>query len=85
MSTVMLRSDGRPACCLPPNRRAARRPVTAGGSPAAPGDRRAARRRGGGGWLLFAVGAGLLGYLLFCHGCHGDEDNELFAVTVLKG
>jgi hypothetical protein len=19
------------------------------------------------------------GYLLFCHGCHGDEDNELFA------
>ncbi len=22
----------------------------------------------------------LAGYLLFCHGCHGDEDNELFAV-----
>jgi hypothetical protein len=21
----------------------------------------------------------LAGYLLFCHGCHGDEDNELFA------
>jgi hypothetical protein len=20
----------------------------------------------------------LAGYLLFCHGCHGDEDNELF-------
>jgi hypothetical protein len=20
----------------------------------------------------------LLGYLLFAHGCHGDEDNELF-------
>jgi hypothetical protein len=19
------------------------------------------------------------GYLLFCHGCHGDEDNELLA------
>ena len=24
-------------------------------------------------WSLFA------GYLLFAHGCHGDEDNELFA------
>jgi len=25
------------------------------------------------------VGLALLaGYLLFCHGCHGDEDNELF-------
>jgi hypothetical protein len=22
----------------------------------------------------------LAGYLLFAHGCHGDEDNELFAV-----
>jgi hypothetical protein len=21
------------------------------------------------------------GYLLFNHGCHGDEDNELFAVA----
>ena len=21
----------------------------------------------------------LAGYLLFCHGCHSDEDNELFA------
>jgi len=28
-------------------------------------------------WLW--VGLALLaGYLLFCHGCHGDEDNELF-------
>lgn len=28
------------------------------------------------GWLvLFALG----GYLLFAHGCHGDEDNELLA------
>jgi len=26
-----------------------------------------------GGFLLLA------GYALFCHGCHGDEDNELFA------
>ena len=34
--------------------------------------------RGGGGWLLGAAAAALLaGYLLFCHGCHGDEDNEL--------
>ncbi len=22
----------------------------------------------------------LVGYALFCHGCHGDEDNELFAL-----
>jgi hypothetical protein len=34
---------------------------------------------GWGRWLLLAAGAGLAGYLLFCHGCHGDEDNELFA------
>jgi len=28
---------------------------------------------------LIWVGLALLaGYLLFCHGCHGDEDNELF-------
>jgi hypothetical protein len=40
---------------------------------------------GWGRWLLLAAGAGLLGYLLFCHGCHGDEDNELFAVAALKG
>jgi len=26
-------------------------------------------------WLGLAL---LAGYLLFCHGCHGDEDNELF-------
>ena len=26
-------------------------------------------------WLAVAL---LAGYLLFCHGCHGDEDNELF-------
>src|SRR5947209_608816 len=30
-----------------------------------------------GGWLFGAVIL-LAGYLLFCHGCHGDEDNELF-------
>jgi hypothetical protein len=27
-------------------------------------------------WVALAL---LAGYLLFCHGCHGDEDNELFA------
>jgi hypothetical protein len=27
-------------------------------------------------WLLAALFAG---YLLFAHGCHGDEENELFA------
>lgn len=26
-------------------------------------------------WVALAL---LAGYLLFCHGCHGDEDNELF-------
>jgi hypothetical protein len=41
--------------------------------------------RGWGRWLLLAAGLGLAGYLLFCHGCHGDEDNELFAVAVLRG
>ncbi len=29
-----------------------------------------------GGWLGFLL---LAGHLLFCHGCHGDEDNELCA------
>jgi len=29
-------------------------------------------------WLALAL---LAGYLLFCHGCHGDEDNELFAAV----
>ncbi|HKB37841.1 MAG TPA: hypothetical protein VKD72_15445, partial [Gemmataceae bacterium] len=28
-------------------------------------------------WAAFVLVAG---YLLFCHGCHGDEDHELFAV-----
>lgn len=31
----------------------------------------------GRGWLLWPMLL-LLGYLLFAHGCHGDEDNELF-------
>jgi hypothetical protein len=29
-------------------------------------------------WLVLAL---LGGYLLFCHGCHGDEDNELLAAA----
>jgi len=29
------------------------------------------------GWLAWPVLALLAAYLLFCHGCHGDEDNEL--------
>jgi hypothetical protein len=29
-----------------------------------------------GGWLAFLL---LAGHLIFCHGCHGDEDNELCA------
>ena len=39
---------------------------------AAPSTRSAGRMR----WLPLVL---LGGYLLFCHGCHGDEDNELFA------
>jgi len=35
----------------------------------------APERTGHGGWLFWLL---LLGYLLFAHGCHGDEDNELF-------
>lgn len=27
----------------------------------------------------WAILIGLSLYLVFCHGCHGDEDNELFA------
>jgi hypothetical protein len=36
-------------------------------------------------WRRWLGRAGLLllaGYLLFSHGCHGDEDNELFAPAV---
>jgi hypothetical protein len=31
------------------------------------------------GWIYGLVFLLLGGYLLFAHGCHGDEDNELFA------
>jgi hypothetical protein len=30
----------------------------------------------------FALALLLAGYLLFAHGCHGDEDNELFGAAV---
>jgi hypothetical protein len=35
----------------------------------------AGQRRRRWAWVVLALAAG---YLLFCHGCHGDEDNELF-------
>jgi hypothetical protein len=31
------------------------------------------------GWFAWPALVLLAGYLLFCHGCHGDEDNELLA------
>jgi hypothetical protein len=33
-------------------------------------------------WALLAVVAGLL---ILAHGCHGDEDNELFTGAALVG
>jgi hypothetical protein len=30
-------------------------------------------------WLRFVAFALVAGYLIFCHGCHADEDTELFA------
>lgn len=30
-------------------------------------------------WLVWPVLVLLAAYLLFCHGCHGDEDTELLA------
>src|SRR5579871_1900313 len=34
------------------------------------------------GWFVAAL---VGGYLLFCHGCHGDEDDELLAAIRLHG
>ncbi len=31
--------------------------------------------------LKWALAAGMLASLLFAHGCHGDEDHELFTVV----
>ena len=92
--SVRTRSDGNPArTAFPPRRprsfparrrRAVRegRPLPGGrcrrrtGIRGAPGAR-ASRRRWA--YLLFVLVAGLL---LLAHGCHGDEDNELFARIV---
>jgi hypothetical protein len=35
-------------------------------------------------WKLWPVVLVLAGLILFCHGCHGDEDNELLAVTITE-
>jgi hypothetical protein len=32
-------------------------------------------------WRWWAIVLILGGYLLFCHGCHGDEDTELRALS----
>ena len=34
-------------------------------------------RRAGPAWVRVVVLLLLMGYILFAHGCHGDEDNEL--------
>src|SRR6266851_83105 len=46
-------------------------------APVLPGVRSAWRR-----WLILAL---LGGYFLFCHGCHGDEDNELLGALGSAG
>lgn len=51
--------------------------------PEHPRSEQPAPRRGFG--LLWSYGACyllLVGFLVFAHGCHGDEDNELFALCV---
>jgi hypothetical protein len=35
-------------------------------------------------WITAAALLLLGGYLLFAHGCHGDEDNELFAGALVS-
>jgi hypothetical protein len=40
----------------------------------------APRRRSVGLWIRYALVVAIAVYLVFCHGCHGDEDNELFAL-----
>jgi hypothetical protein len=35
-------------------------------------------------WLAWPVLVLLAAYLVFCHGCHGDEDNELLAAAQQK-
>jgi hypothetical protein len=36
-------------------------------------------------WVTRAALLLLVGYLLFAHGCHGDEDTELFARSASRG
>jgi hypothetical protein len=36
-------------------------------------------------WWAYLLAVLLAGYLLFAHGCHGDEDNELFAAAPRSG
>ena len=36
------------------------------------------------GWFFWIAVAIAVGLLLFCHGCHGDEDNELFGAAQQK-
>jgi hypothetical protein len=35
-------------------------------------------------WLIWPALTLAVGLLLFCHGCHGDEDNELFTSAQQK-
>lgn len=80
-----------PSPRTPPPRGHARAEATSPGSPDQqgqhPGGRVSAREYlldAGGqrswGWA-WGVALVLAGYLLFCHGCHGDEDHELFNVV----
>jgi hypothetical protein len=33
-------------------------------------------------WWVIGAFLLLASYLLFCHGCHGDEDDELFSASM---
>jgi len=47
-----------------------------------------AKRQAAFGWLELwpsAIFLLLVGFLLFAHGCHGDEDTELFTQIVVSG
>jgi hypothetical protein len=55
--------------------------ITSAAEPTVPAEKARDSRKGRGGWvgwLLLAAAALLTGYVVFGHGCHGDEDNELF-------
>jgi hypothetical protein len=40
------------------------------------------RKRRAVAWRYFAAFLLAASYLLFCHGCHGDEDNDLFSASL---